>query len=312
MAPEARLRAGLWVAAYLARLRHEAIPAFVVARGDEGAGAVLVKSATLDGKATLFQRSYDASGDRVWMTLASGTDAEVDDGWLDVVAIGPRNVLQWLDVVGRVVIRHRRDDDRLHSWRARTVVVRAEHPQPAQLDGDPIGEVRELRIEVGEAEEKRVEEVLGDTTVEGVRVRNTATGEEETLAVSGFFVAVGHDPRSGLVRDVVDTDDEACASGHGEAGHLAVAAPDVEDAGRSGELLGGQREDLFLVLGVGAVGEPVDPPFGVPFPQRVVHGVSLAPIGRYRCGHGDGARRNRLRADGSYQSTFARCVWAAA
>ncbi len=79
MAPEARLRAGLWVAAYLARLRHEAIPAFVVARGDEGAGAVLVKSATLDGKATLFQRSYDASGDRVWMTLASGTDAEVDD-----------------------------------------------------------------------------------------------------------------------------------------------------------------------------------------------------------------------------------------
>ena len=61
-----------------------------------------------------------------------------------------------------------------------------------------------------------VEEVLGDTTVEGVRVRNTATGEEETLAVSGFFVAVGHDPRSGLVRDVVETDDE---------GYVRVALP---------------------------------------------------------------------------------------
>ena len=61
-----------------------------------------------------------------------------------------------------------------------------------------------------------VEEVLGDTTVEGVRVRNTATGEEETLAVSGFFVAVGHDPRSGLVRDVLDTDDE---------GYVRVALP---------------------------------------------------------------------------------------
>ena len=61
-----------------------------------------------------------------------------------------------------------------------------------------------------------VEEVLGDTTVEGVRVRNTATGEEETLAVSGLFVAVGHDPRSGLVRDVVDTDDE---------GYVRVALP---------------------------------------------------------------------------------------
>ncbi|MDD7921347.1 thioredoxin-disulfide reductase [Actinomycetospora callitridis] len=61
-----------------------------------------------------------------------------------------------------------------------------------------------------------VEEVLGDTTVEGVRVRDTVTGEEETLAVTGFFVAVGHDPRSGLVRDVVDTDDE---------GYVRVALP---------------------------------------------------------------------------------------
>ncbi|PVZ10905.1 thioredoxin-disulfide reductase [Actinomycetospora cinnamomea] len=61
-----------------------------------------------------------------------------------------------------------------------------------------------------------VEEVLGDTTVEGVRVRNTVTGEEETLAVTGMFVAVGHDPRSALVRDVVDTDDE---------GYVRVALP---------------------------------------------------------------------------------------
>ena len=53
-----------------------------------------------------------------------------------------------------------------------------------------------------------VEEVLGENTVEGVRVRDVVTGEEATLAVTGFFVAVGHDPRSALVRDVVDTDDE--------------------------------------------------------------------------------------------------------
>ena len=61
-----------------------------------------------------------------------------------------------------------------------------------------------------------VEEVLGDTTVEGVRVRNTVSGEEETLAVTGFFVAVGHDPRSTLVRDVVETDGE---------GYVRVALP---------------------------------------------------------------------------------------
>ena len=49
-------------------------------------------------------------------------------------------------------------------------------------------------------------EVTGDTTVTGVRLRDTVTGEESELAVTGVFVAIGHDPRSGLVRDQVDTD----------------------------------------------------------------------------------------------------------
>ncbi len=76
---EARLTSGLWVSAYLARLRLADIPAFVVKRGDETAGAVLVKLNTLDGQAKAFQRSYDLmSGERIWMTLAEGAEAEVD------------------------------------------------------------------------------------------------------------------------------------------------------------------------------------------------------------------------------------------
>jgi len=50
--------------------------------------------------------------------------------------------------------------------------------------------------------------VQGDTAVTGLRVRDTATGEESTLPVTGVFVAIGHDPRSALVRDAVDLDDE--------------------------------------------------------------------------------------------------------
>src|SRR6201992_598300 len=42
--------------------------------------------------------------------------------------------------------------------------------------------------------------VEGDGTVTGLRLRNSETGEESTLAVTGVFVAVGHDPRSELVR----------------------------------------------------------------------------------------------------------------
>ncbi|MGV0993847.1 MAG: thioredoxin-disulfide reductase [Mycobacterium sp.] len=49
--------------------------------------------------------------------------------------------------------------------------------------------------------------VEGDSTVTGLRIRNVLTGEESTLPVTGVFVAIGHDPRSELVRDAIDLDD---------------------------------------------------------------------------------------------------------
>ena len=48
--------------------------------------------------------------------------------------------------------------------------------------------------------------VDGDSTVTGLRLKDTVTGKESTLAVTGVFVAIGHDPRSGLVRGAVDLD----------------------------------------------------------------------------------------------------------
>lgn len=79
MAAEPRLTAEFWVQAYLARLRLNDIPAFVVSRGDATAGAVIVKSNTLDGQARAFERRMDMSGARVWMVLAEGEDAEVEE-----------------------------------------------------------------------------------------------------------------------------------------------------------------------------------------------------------------------------------------
>ncbi len=75
---EPRLTAGFWVAAYLARLRGADIPVFVTARGDDTAGAVIVKVNTLDGQARALQRSYDPAGLRVWAVLVEGPEAEVD------------------------------------------------------------------------------------------------------------------------------------------------------------------------------------------------------------------------------------------
>lgn len=77
---EPRLAAGIWVSAYLARLRLADIPAFVLRRGDETAGAVLVKVNTLDGQARVMQRSVDLmSGARRWVVLSEGDEAGADE-----------------------------------------------------------------------------------------------------------------------------------------------------------------------------------------------------------------------------------------
>jgi thioredoxin reductase (NADPH) len=54
-----------------------------------------------------------------------------------------------------------------------------------------------------------VTEVLGEAgKVRGVQLRDTVTGELSELAVTGVFVAIGHEPRSGLVAGQVERDDE--------------------------------------------------------------------------------------------------------
>jgi hypothetical protein len=76
---DARLTADFWVTAYLTRLRLSNIPAYVVARGDATAGAVLVKLATLDGQGQVFQRSFDLmTGARAWIVLFAGAERDAD------------------------------------------------------------------------------------------------------------------------------------------------------------------------------------------------------------------------------------------
>jgi thioredoxin reductase (NADPH) len=54
--------------------------------------------------------------------------------------------------------------------------------------------------------DSEVAEVLGEDRLTGLRLRNLKTGEESTLAATGLFVAIGHDPRTELVADQLDTD----------------------------------------------------------------------------------------------------------
>ncbi|RJQ83352.1 thioredoxin-disulfide reductase [Pseudonocardiaceae bacterium YIM PH 21723] len=61
-----------------------------------------------------------------------------------------------------------------------------------------------------------VDEVIGENSVTALKVRDTRTGEVTELPVSGMFVAIGHDPRSELVRGQVDLD---------EGGYVQVQQP---------------------------------------------------------------------------------------
>jgi thioredoxin reductase (NADPH) len=53
-----------------------------------------------------------------------------------------------------------------------------------------------------------VERVNGDGSVTGITLKDTVTGETRELPVTGMFVAVGHDPRSALVRGQIEVDEE--------------------------------------------------------------------------------------------------------
>jgi len=78
-----------------------------------------------------------------------------------------------------------------------------------------------------------VVEVLGEHRVEGVRLRDTVTGEIATLALDGMFVAIGHDPNTSLVAGELDLDDNGYVLTDGDSTRTSVdgvfAAGDVQD-----------------------------------------------------------------------------------
>ena len=54
----------------------------------------------------------------------------------------------------------------------------------------------------------QVVDLLGDAKLSGLIVADTITGETRELPVTGLFIAIGHDPRSELVKGQVDLDAE--------------------------------------------------------------------------------------------------------
>lgn len=51
------------------------------------------------------------------------------------------------------------------------------------------------------------DEILGDKKVEGVRIKNNKTQETQEIPISGFFVAIGHQPNSDIFKGWIDMDE---------------------------------------------------------------------------------------------------------
>jgi thioredoxin reductase (NADPH) len=51
------------------------------------------------------------------------------------------------------------------------------------------------------------DEILGNTKVEGVRIKNNQTQQTQEIPISGFFVAIGHHPNSDIFKGWLDMDE---------------------------------------------------------------------------------------------------------
>ncbi len=87
-------------------------------------------------------------------------------------------------------------------------------------------------------------EILGESTVEGIRVENNKTGESKTLDVTGFFVAIGHKPNTDIFKDYLTTD---------ETGYI-VTNPDRATTNVAGVFASGDAQDHVYRQAVTAAG----------------------------------------------------------
>ncbi|HEX5151919.1 MAG TPA: thioredoxin-disulfide reductase [Parafilimonas sp.] len=87
-------------------------------------------------------------------------------------------------------------------------------------------------------------EVLGEHRVEGVKIKNNKTNEEQTIPVSAFFVAIGHDPNSIIFKNWVDMD---------EAGYIKTI-PGTSKTNIAGVFAAGDVQDKIYRQAVTAAG----------------------------------------------------------
>lgn len=87
-------------------------------------------------------------------------------------------------------------------------------------------------------------DIIGDETVESIKVKNNKTGEEQELQATGFFVAIGHKPNTDIFKGQIDLD---------ENGYI-LTKPGTAQTSTAGVFAGGDAQDHIYRQAVTAAG----------------------------------------------------------
>jgi thioredoxin reductase (NADPH) len=120
------------------------------------------------------------------------------------------------------------------------MIVRRDEMRASKVMQDRVKSSPNIRIYWN----SETDEVIGEKNVTAVRIRNRSTGEKQEVPVSGFFVAIGHEPNSAIFKDFIDMD---------EAGYIKTI-PGTSRTNVEGVFAAGDVQDKYYRQAVTAAG----------------------------------------------------------
>jgi thioredoxin reductase (NADPH) len=120
------------------------------------------------------------------------------------------------------------------------MIVRRDEMRASKIMQDRVKNTSNIKVYWN----SETEEVLGEKSVEGVRIKNKLSGEHTTIPIKGFFVAIGHKPNSDIFKDWLDMD---------EAGYIKTI-PGTSKTNVEGVFASGDVQDKIYRQAVTAAG----------------------------------------------------------
>jgi thioredoxin reductase (NADPH) len=120
------------------------------------------------------------------------------------------------------------------------MIVRRDEMRASKIMQDRVKSTPNIKIYW----DSETEEIIGEKSVESVRIKNKKTGEHTTIPIKGFFVAIGHKPNSDIFKDWLDMD---------EAGYIKTI-PGTSKTNIEGVFASGDVQDKIYRQAVTAAG----------------------------------------------------------